>query len=539
MRFAVVLLLARVVLGQASNTCPQLPPGASVRPPAELRSSNGKLHVDFSLRTSIDVYGLHLYCYVYQEKVFNPTLRVHPGDEVILNLKNELPPEAAGVHEHPGSAQSCAAGPMTASSTNVHFHGLSIPPACHQDDVLHTLIRAGSAPFEYRFKIPADQPTGLYWYHPHPHGFSERQVLGGASGALIVEGVERAAPEVAGLPERVLVLRDQIIRMMGAATDDDGDGTSRPSRDLSINYVPVMFPLFKPAVMLVRPQQKEFWRVLNASADTNLDLQLLYWPNADTQVAQPLQVIAIDGVPVSPEYSAVKRTSIPLPPGARVEFIVTTPPDGMYAAQLLTRAHDNGPLGDNATYRVLANLRAFADSPMPPKMPSPGPASTPGFADLFQVKPARERLLYFSEKSPDPAHPKQNVSYFLTAGDATPKVFDMNADTPDLTATQGTVEDWVIENRSTESHVFHIHQVHFQLLERDHVSVRESALRDIVEVPFWDGKSKTYPSVKVRMDFRDPDIVGTFMFHCHILEHEDGGMMAVIQILPRGLTTLP
>jgi FtsP/CotA-like multicopper oxidase with cupredoxin domain len=100
-------------------------------------------------------------------------------------------------------------GLMTATSTNLHFHGLTIPPVCHQDDVLNTSIQPAGAPFEYRCRIPENEPPGLYWRHPHIHGFSKVQVLGGASGALIVEGIERAVKEAAGLPERVLLIRDR------------------------------------------------------------------------------------------------------------------------------------------------------------------------------------------------------------------------------------------------------------------------------------------------------------------------------------------
>ena len=98
---------------------------------------------------------------------------------------------------------------MTSISTNLHFHGLTVPPVCHQDDVLKTSIQPSDPPFEYRFRIPAGEAPGLYWYHPHIHGFSKAQVLGGLSGAMIVEGIERANSEVAGLPERVLIIRDQ------------------------------------------------------------------------------------------------------------------------------------------------------------------------------------------------------------------------------------------------------------------------------------------------------------------------------------------
>ncbi len=88
---------------------------------------------------------------------------------------------------------------LFAASTNMHFHGMHIAPTCHQDDVLSTLVEPNRGWYEYRFHIPKDQPPGLYWYHPHPHGFSEAQVLGGASGALIVESMGAPIRERRGL----------------------------------------------------------------------------------------------------------------------------------------------------------------------------------------------------------------------------------------------------------------------------------------------------------------------------------------------------
>jgi FtsP/CotA-like multicopper oxidase with cupredoxin domain len=100
---------------------------------------------------------------------------------------------------------------------------------------------------------------------------------------------------------------------------------------------------------------------------------------------------------------------------------------------------------------------------------------------------------------------------------------------------QGDIEDWVIENRTTELHAFHIHQIHFLLLDWFGLPVREPFLRDTVNVPFYDPQMGTFPSVRVRMDFRDPNTVGTFLYHCHVLEHEDGGMMGTIRVEPRQL----
>ena len=81
-----------------------------------------------------------------------------------------------------------------------------------------------------------------------------------------------------------------------------------------------------------------------------------------------------------------------------------------------------------------------------------------------------------------------------------------------------------------ELHDFHIHQLHFQLLDWSGLAVNEPFLRDTVNVPYYNGRMLGYPSVRLRMDFRDPNIVGTFVYHCHLLEHEDGGMMGRIRV---------
>ncbi len=109
----------------------------------------------------------------------------------------------------------------------------------------------------------------------------------------------------------------------------------------------------------------------------------------------------------------------------------------------------------------------------------------------------------------------------------------MNSREPNIVVHQGDVEDWIIENRSEELHDFHIHQVHYLMLEWNGLKTNEPFLRDTVNVPYWDGKSSTYPSVKLRIDFRDPNIIGTFPYHCHLLEHEDGGMMGLVKVEAR------
>ena len=528
--------------------------------PENLASQNGVLKLELTFRDFIEPDGEVGYCYVYKDGAEAPTLRLKPGDWLELSLKNELSASIAAKQPQTmptmGLSMSMAKAPcgggtrMSPTSTNLHFHGLTVPSRCHEDDVLQTAVDP-SGTMEYRFQIPPDEPPGLYWYHPHIHGFAKVQVLGGASGALIVEGLQRAEHDVAGLPERVLVIRDQDLVNPNAAPLDNGpkpppavldadgevlntgSGTGKPAKDLSINFVPVSYPEYKPAIIRTRPLERQLWRVVNASAITYLNLQLIY-----NGLAQPVEVVAMDGVPLNengiPGPGVVWVDHIGLPPGGRGEFIVKGPAAST-TGTLLTRSVNTGPVGENDPVRTIATIIPSPTAPEPP-LSLPGdtrPLPKPAFPWVGDVKPVRTRLLYFSEKPSDPNNPNSPTVFMITVDGQTPKPFDPNDLTPNITVRQGDVEDWIIENRTQELHAFHIHQLHFVLEEFFGVPVSEPFLRDTINVPFWDGKSPTYPSVRLRMDFRDPNTVGTFIYHCHLLEHEDAGMMGIIRVEPR------
>jgi FtsP/CotA-like multicopper oxidase with cupredoxin domain len=531
---------------KANEICPRFAPGSTVSDPEELRSQNGVLKVHLSMRDFV-VDGERRYCYMNADGSQAPTLRLHPGDLLVLSLKNELSAISPAALPHPGMKMSCGSGTMTAASTNFHFHGLYLPPLCHQDETLSTLIQAGDPAFEYQVRIPQNQPPGLYWYHPHPHGFSEAQVLGGASGALIVEGIERANKLVAGLPERVLVIRDQKVPASTAiiSAEESAFLPEKPSKDLSINFIPVAYPKYPPAIIQVKPFERQLWRVLNASADTSLDLQLLFG-----HTAQTLGIVALDGVPVA---RTLWQSDIPIPAGGRAEFIMNGPPENV-PATLVTLGVETTPFvdgedalpppgatnanavpddDDNTPPRPLATVVATAAAGDFSKLPlESAPLDPP--TPLGKIKAIRQRKLYFSEKVLDPKHPSTSTIFYIAEEGETPAAYDSAATAPNITVHQGDVEDWTIENRSQELHTFHIHQTHFVILERNGIGVDEPNLRDTISVGFWDGNSPQYPSVKLRMDFRDPNILGTFPYHCHILQHEDGGMMGTIQVLPAG-----
>jgi FtsP/CotA-like multicopper oxidase with cupredoxin domain len=541
----------------APETCPRPLPGSVVGEPADLRSRNGVLKVELTAHNAKQRDGSTRYCYSDENGAASPTLRVNPGDLVILTLRNDLtdfsPGAATAAHLHGDAGKngnSCTSDLMTRESTNLHFHGLTIPPVCHQDDVLHTSIQPGDAPFEYRFRIPENEPPGLYWYHPHIHGFTKEQVLGGASGAIIVEGLERADKAVRGLPERVLIIRDQDLLNPNAPPskwepvvpkmlfDRDGDaantgtGSGKPAKDLSINFVPVPYPDYPPAVIEMKPEEQQLWRVVNASGITYLNLEILLG-----HTPQPLGLVAMDGVPLNenglPRDFVDWQTHLGVPPGARVEFIVKAPPEGA-SGLLVTKTVDTGAGGENDPNRAIATITASKDAPEPPSelaaSPQPLPASQIPW--LGSMVPVRTRKLYFSEKLLDPNDPNSATEFYMTVEGQTPAQFDPKSGIPNIIAKQGTVEDWIIENRSSELHAFHIHQLHFMLLDYRGKPVNEPFLRDTVNVPYYDGRALEYPTVRLRMDFRDPNTVGDFVYHCHLLEHEDGGMMGLIRVEP-------
>jgi FtsP/CotA-like multicopper oxidase with cupredoxin domain len=555
-----LLILQPRASAREPQSCLRPAVGAEIPEPQDLTSRDGNLKVELTYQSSRDERDRVRYCYLAADGSEAPTLRVHPGDWLILSLRNKSAPSPS-THTHPNvdlglrpalssPSGNCTAGGMQPSATNLHFHGMTVPSVCGQDDVLHTFIQSGDAPFEYRFQIPPNEPPGLYWYHPHVHGSTKAQVLGGASGALIVEGIERAKPMLAGLPERVFVIRDQYLENPNAPPSDtgtkvppvmldhDGDvmntgtGTGKPAQDLSINFVPVPYPDYPTATITMRPGEQQLWRVLNACAITYLNLQVLF--NGE---AQAVQIVALDGIPLTDGGKwgnhVIWLNHLGVPPGGRIEFVVKGPSEGVKAS-LVTRSVNTGAAGENDPTRPIATIVAKRDAPEPRSAlaKSPRPIMPPLAEWIGKVKPVRTRKLYFSEIPQDPKDPNSPTTFFLTVDGQAPTPFDPSSDIPNIVTHEGDVEDWIIENRSQELHAFHIHQVHFLLLEFFGLPVGEPFLRDTINVPYWDGKNPVYPRVRIRIDFRDHSSVGLFPYHCHLLEHEDSGMMGLIRVEP-------
>lgn len=522
LRFFIIALVFGLTITHAMAQCPARPNfGTVVKDPLALYPTNGVLKAEITLRHSVDSGGFTHYCLNYDTGtsiVEAPTLRLNQGDTLMLYEKDRVSQDDAdemmggsmdGMNM--SSSPVCGdTGTPTVSSTNMHFHGLNVPPKCHQDDVITTLIQPGTPGFQFNMQIPSDEPPGLYWYHPHIHGFTEFQVNGGAAGALVVEGMEKVRPEVKGLRERVFVLRQQYLVPWVPGP-----------YELTINYELADSPSFPAPIIKMKSGEKEFWRVANATIQDFMPLQVQV-----NNKPQKITLIALDGYPLAKPRVV---DSVLVPPAGRAEFIVEAPPKGSDGA-FLTNSYSTGPTGNPDLEQVLGDIQTTddveEDQPAPPV--SEKPLQPIKFSGLTEAKATKQRKLYFSEEFGGTNGP---IQFYITVDGQKQKVFEPN-EKPVITTHVGAVEDWTIENRALETHAFHMHQIHFAVMEVDGKPVQNHDLRDTIEIPFWEGPGHPYHSVKVRMDFRDPTIAGTFVFHCHILLHEDLGMMHKILVKP-------
>ena len=534
------------------NPCPRFKAGSVVQQPPALSSSNGVLNVRFSYQQTTDSVGRLLHCFMTEDGLESPTLHVNPGDTLNLTVTNNTPASPLGELLDPpncGDTTSEFTPPSNGiasvgSSMNIHYHGTNVSPRCHGDNVTRTLINSGST-FQYNFRFPIDAPPGLYWYHPHVHGLTERDVLGGASGALVVDGIQNVQPAVAGLRPRVLVIRDQP-QLQGLAEGPGNCGNGIPFQDLSVNYVPIDstqlnsgIVAFTPAILHMMPEETQFWRVTNSTADTILDLQVLYDGRP-----QKLEIVGVDAVPVNSQDGEqpgdlIRVTQFRLPTGSRVEFLVKAPSPGVKVAQLVTNNINTGSAGDCDPTRPIFNIalaRHDDDDDNVGDFTGLNSAQQ-RFGGLSREPVSTTRVFQFSEDD-------QNNQFFITQVSAgqQPMVFDANQP-PAVVTTQGSVEKWIIQNVAQESHDFHLHQIHFKVVSQENFNINgttqapaiEGQFLDVIDLPPWDNVKNPngpFPEVQLLMDFRGVDI-GTFVYHCHILNHEDLGMMAIVQVNPK------
>jgi suppressor of ftsI len=428
-----------------------------------------------------------------------PVIRANPGEDLHLTYTN-----AMSTH----SREHCIDGPCT-NMTNLHFHGLHVSPDAPQDDVITMMAMPGQL-LHYTVNIPLDQPPGLYWYHTHPHGESYQQDLDGMSGAIVIDGIERYVPEVRHLRERILVLRDRVLEDSDPASPELRRGVEIPAKGCwaSTDLPERIFTVndaIRPQIAIA-PGERQFWRIVNASPDLYADLQV------DTE---QLEIVALDGMPLSfhdPKRRVELRGHLLVPPAGRVEAIVTGPTSGVQAT-LRTRCYDTGPDGDPNPAMVLADIVAT-----PTPQPSHGYQAASKRLPAPVYKPVSSKMIAAAENSPPD---------FVVTFTEDKKGFYINgqkygpSDPPMTSVSIGGFHHWRVVNNTHEVHPFHIHQVHFLAYAENGTRLTRPEWLDTVEVP-------VEGSADLMMDFTDPIIRGVSLFHCHLLSHEDKGMMAKI-----------
>jgi len=197
-----------------------------------------------------------------------------------------------------------------------------------------------------------------------------------------------------------------------------------------------------------------------------------------------------------------------VPPGGRVEAIVTGPAADSHAA-LRSRCFDTGPDGDSNPAMVLADIVSAQSSKVQARPPLGG---KPVYANF---SPAVLKRVEASEPQFVVNFTEDKQGFYING-----QKFEMNSG-PMLTVNVGSLHHWRVMNPTKEVHPFHIHQVHFLVYAVDGKPAENPVWLDTVNVAYGS-------SVDLVMDFTDPIIRGMSLFHCHLLSHEDKGMMAKI-----------
>ena len=425
----------------------------------------------------------------YNGPYLGPTIRLHRGDDVQMAVTNALE-----------------------ADTTVHWHGMLVP--AEMDGGPHQLIRPGDT---WRPMLAVRQPAATLLYHPHVHGKTGEQVYRGLAGVLLIaDGTERALglPSEYGVDDLPLVLQDRqfdnnrMVLPTGMMTSMQG----RRGDTLLVNGTP-------NAVARV-PSRMVRLRFVNGSNARIYDLSF--------DDGRAFQWIATEGGLLA---AAVPLRSLELAPGQRAEILVDFS-DGRKAALLTgpdANASTMGGMGGvgrlrgavaDALYGGKATVLAFD-----PEKANGGPAGSPVPLPLSNL----ERV----DASRAVRHRRFRLNMGMGMGMGgggmgagmgsggmgglaiNGQAFDMSR--IDERVRLGDVEIWEVSGE-TMAHPFHVHGVHFEVLRQGGgtPSVRDQGLRDTVLVK---------DPVELLVRFTQPAVKAPFMYHCHILEHEDGGMM--------------
>jgi len=420
--------------------------------------------------------GVTTEAWTYNGQMPGPLIALHAGDEVEITLENRL--------DQP---------------TTIHWHGLPVPP--DQDGNPSGAVAPGGTR-TYRFRLP-DTVEGLYWYHPHPHGLSGEQVYRGLAGPIIVRPRDDA---LAAIPERLLVVTDLRLTADGRIPGNDMMDwmNGREGQFALVNG------LNQPTLSF-HAGGRERWRILNATNARYLRLAL---------PGHRFSLLGTDGGRIERLRPGLRE--VLLAPAQRVELLVTA--SGRHTARFRAEAYDRGKMG-GAAVTPAADLMRVDFGAVEHDGGVPVPQSLRVFPELPRAA-AHKRVVMSESMSMEMMAEGHGSSVtadhsgmeFLLNG----KAFDMHR--VDLSSRAGVWEDWQIVNDSDMDHPFHVHGTQFAVLERELRGKRTAE-------PFraWYDTVNLKPGETVRIRIMQSR-KGIRMFHCHILEHEDLGMMGRLDV---------
>lgn len=360
--------------------------------------------------------------------------------------------------------------------TNLHFHGSHVSPKGNSDNVLLN-IKPGET-FDYQYDLPKDHPAGLYWYHPHRHEFTDDQVASGMLGAVRIRGEVDELPGIKGLSEKQLVL-----------TTQDPANSSAINRLVNNQVNPTLY---------VRPFETTRLEIFNASSDDFYNLAI---------PGHKLNIISRDGNTMSQVESVDNEV---MAPGQRVQILFKAGLSGEFTVKSLEYNAGSFTYPESDFMKIkVAGL---------PVIPRQLPTKLIPHEDMRTNKIDNVRTLTFSEGGTS-----QNTTFLLDG-----KEFDPNR--VDQLITLGTTEEWRLVNKSVDTHPFHIHVNPFQVISVNGQPVDNFGYSDTFPVPAGG-------EVVMRTKYKDFD--GKFVLHCHILFHEDHGMMQLVEIIKPNSTSAP
>jgi FtsP/CotA-like multicopper oxidase with cupredoxin domain len=455
---------------------PRYTTGLDLTEPQVLASRDHVLEVQLTAAPAqVQVGGREASVKAFNGSLPGPTLRVSPGDTIRISLHNELQ-----------------------APTNLHLHGLHVSPQGKGDNPFISVAPGGT--FDYEFTLPADHPPGTYWYHPHHHGHAADQVAGGLYGAIVVEDTE----PIPVTKERVMVISD-------LSLDADGN-LARPDQMQQMMGREGQIVLVNGQI---RPQlrtaagERERWRIINACPSRYLRLSL---------AGQQILLLSRD-LGRLPEPKEV--TEVVLAPGNRVELLVET----REANSRLTAVPFNrgsmtpmmgGPAmgGDSLTGGGTLEICSLTVSASARADLRPVPNGRP-LRDLRKEPLAAARTMTLGA----------GTGAGMGNGPGGMMAFTINgrefeSERVDQTTTVGAVEEWTLVNSSSMDHPLHLHVWPMQVIYDGDGEVAEPRWQDVVNVP-----SRGRVMIRVAFD----DFPGRTVFHCHILDHEDQGMMSTVQ----------